>query len=74
MRYRIISFGGRHLQKWRVWMSEKVKSNIFEMVVLDNLYYIPKRLIYLKQLLRHEKIGLRRPSWKMAANAFKGEN
>ena len=31
------------------------KSNIFEMVVPDNLYQIPKRLIYLKQLLRYEK-------------------
>ena len=32
----------------------KVKSNIFEMVDPDNLYQIPKRLIYLKQL-RYEK-------------------
>ena len=54
-------------------MSEKVKSNMFEMVVPENLYKIPKRLIYLKQLLRYEKIGLRRPSWKLAANAFQGE-
>ena len=54
-------------------MSEKVKSNIFETVVPENLYYIPKRLIYLKQLLRYERICLRRPSWEMAANAFKGE-
>ena len=34
---------------------------------------IPKRLIYSRQLLKYEKIDLRRPSWKMAANAFKGE-
>ena len=51
-------------------MSKKVKSNIFEMVVPDNLYYVPKRLIYLKQLLRYENIGLRPPSWTMVANAF----
>ena len=43
-------------------MSEKVKSYIFEMVVPENLSYIPKRLIYLKQLLICENIGLRRPS------------
>ena len=55
-------------------MSEMVKSNIFEMDVPEkNLYYIPKQLIYLKQLLRYEKMCLRRPSWKMAANAFQGE-
>ena len=73
MRYRIVSLGGRHLYKWRMWMSENIKSNIFEMVVPENLYQIPKRLIYLKQLLRYENIGLRRPSWKMAAKAFQGE-
>ena len=54
-------------------MLEKVKSNIFEMVVPENLYLIQKRLIYLKQLLRYEKIGLRPPFSKIAANAFKGE-
>ena len=54
-------------------MLEKVKTNIFEKVVPENLYLIQKRLIYLKQLLTYEKIGLRWPFSKMAANAFKGE-
>ena len=36
-------------------MCEKVKSNIIEMAVSENLYLIPKRLIYLKQLLRYKK-------------------
>ena len=54
-------------------MSEKVKCNIFEMVDPYNLYQIPKRLIYLKQLLRYEKTSLWWPSWKMATNAFRGE-
>ena len=54
-------------------MSEKVNSYIFEVVVPENLYFIPKLLIYLKQLLKYQKIDLRRPSWKMAANALQGE-
>ena len=42
MKYRIISLDGRHLGgcvcQWWMSMSEKVKSNIFEMVVPENLY------------------------------------
>ena len=41
-------------------MSVKVKSNIFENGVPKNLYFIPKRLIYLKQLLRYGKIDSKR--------------
>ena len=55
-------------------MSEKVKSNIFVKVVPENLYLIQKRLIYLKQLLRYEKISLRRPFSKMAANASRAKS
>ena len=54
-------------------MSEKVKNNKFEKVVPENLYLIQKRQIYLKRLLRYEEIGLRRPFFKIAANAFEGE-
>ena len=54
-------------------MSEKVKSNIFEMAVPENICLHTKQLIYLRLLIRYGKIGLWWPSLKMATNAFKGE-
>ena len=54
-------------------MSEKIKSNIFEMAVPENICLHTQQLIYLRLLIRYGKIVLWWPSLKMATNAFKGE-
>ena len=43
MRYTVISLGGRHILKWRMLMSEKVKSITYEMADPEHLGFITKR-------------------------------
>ena len=54
-------------------MSKKVKCNIFEMVVPENICLYTKTTDLLDAVLRYEKICLRRPYSKMVVDAFNGE-
>ena len=60
---------------WRMWISEKVKSNIFVMVVAHNLCLHKKRLSYSMLLLRYQKKvyrGLLR-KWPITPSSAKSE-
>ena len=51
-------------------MSEKVKSNIFEIADPETYVLVPQLLLYIAQVFRYDDIGFRWLFLEMACNAF----